>query len=99
MIKGVVTERGSTRMVVCGDSIFLANRQIDSAGNRDFPGYAINWLLDRPQLLQGLGPRPMEVYRLAMTREQLQNAQLLLLGAMPGGVLLAGGLVWLKRRR
>ena len=35
-IKDVITERGSTRMVVVGDSLFLANHQIDSAANRDF---------------------------------------------------------------
>jgi len=26
---------------------------IDLAANRDFAGYAVNWLLDRPQLLEG----------------------------------------------
>ena len=35
-IKDVITERGSTRMVVVGDSLFLGNHQIDSAANRDF---------------------------------------------------------------
>lgn len=98
-VKGVVTERGITRIIVVGDSIFLGNRQIDSAGNRDFGGYAINWLLDRTQLLEGLGPRPVTEFRLAMTRTQLHSAQLLLLAAIPGGVLLFGGFIWLRRRR
>src|SRR5262249_46278934 len=53
-IKGVLTERGTTRMIVVGDSIFLANRQLDSAANRDFAEFAVNWLLDRTQLVQGL---------------------------------------------
>ena len=35
-IKDVITERGATRMVVVGDSLFLGNHQIDSAANRDF---------------------------------------------------------------
>jgi hypothetical protein len=98
-IKGVITERGTTRMVIVGDSIFLANRQIDSAANRDFAGFALNWLLDRTQLLEGLGPRPITEFRLAMTHTQLRAAQWLLLGGMPGSTLLVGWLVWLRRRR
>ena len=31
---------------------------IDAAANRDFAGYAVNWLLDRTVLLEGIGPRP-----------------------------------------
>src|SRR5262249_17976054 len=53
-IQGVLTERGATRIVVTGDSFFLANAWIESAGNRDFAGYAIDWLLNRAQLLQGI---------------------------------------------
>lgn len=98
-VKGVVTERGTTRMVVVGDSIFLANHQIDSAANRDFAGYAVNWLLDRTQLLQGLGPRPVTEFRLVMTKSQLKSVQWLLLGALPGAVFALGGLVWLRRRK
>ncbi len=97
-IKGVVTERGTTRMLIVGDSIFLTNHQIESASNRDFAGYALNWLLDRPQLLQGVGPKSLTDYRLVMTPRQLQRAQLLLLAAMPGAILLVGGLVWVRRK-
>jgi hypothetical protein len=98
-IKGVITERGTTRMLIVGDSIFLANRQIESAANRDFAGYAANWLLDRTQLLEGVGPRQVNEYKLVMSKSQLQRAQWLLLGGMPGAALLLGSLVWLRRRR
>lgn len=98
-IKGVVTERGTTRLIVAGDSIFLGNKQIDSAANRDFAAFASNWLLDRPQLLEDLGPRPVTEYRLIMTRTQLQAAEWLLLGGMPGVALLLGCLIWVRRRR
>jgi ABC-type uncharacterized transport system involved in gliding motility auxiliary subunit len=96
--KGVATERGLTRMLVVGDSIFLDNQLIEAAANRDFAGYAANWLLDRTLLLEGLGPRPVDEYRLSITKRQLQALQWILLGAMPGGILLFGGLVWLRRR-
>jgi len=98
-IKDVITERGSTRMVVVGDSLFLGNLQIDSAANRDFADNAVNWLLERTQLLAGLGPRPITQYRIVMTKTQFHQAQWVLLGVLPGAVLLLGGLVWLRRRR
>jgi hypothetical protein len=97
-IKGVTTERGNTRMLVVGDSFMLANHQLDLLGNRDFANSAINWLLDRPQLLEGVGPRPVTDYRLVMTKAQLQSAQWLLLAGMPGAILLVGVLVWFWRR-
>jgi ABC-type uncharacterized transport system involved in gliding motility auxiliary subunit len=98
-IKDVITERGATRMVIAGDSLFLANHQIDSAANRDFAGNAVNWLLERTHLLAGLGPRPIEEHSLVMTQTQLHQAQWVLLGGLPGSVLFLGGLVWLRRRK
>jgi hypothetical protein len=98
-IKGVITERGSTRMVVAGDSVFLTNTGIRNAPNRDFAAYALNWLLERTQLLEGLGPRSIVEYRIVMSQGQLQRVQWILLAAIPGGALLLGSLVWLRRRR
>jgi hypothetical protein len=100
-VKGVITERGTTRMVVVGDSFCLANRLIESESwqNHDFAGYVVNWLLDRTELLAGPGPRPMPEYKLVMTRTQLQSAQVMLLAGMPGAALVLGTLVWLRRRR
>jgi ABC-2 type transport system permease protein len=97
-IPGVANARGTTRIVVVGDSFFLGNKMIDSAANRDFATYALNWLLDRTQLLEGLGPRPVVEYKLVMTQSQLRSAQWALLGGLPGTVLVLGVLVWLRRR-
>jgi len=96
---GIVNPRGTTRILVTGDSTFLGNYYIQGGGNRDFLGYAVNWLLDRPQLLEGIGPRPVTEFRLQMTRLQQREIRWLLLGALPGAVLLFGGLVWLARRK
>ncbi len=98
-VKGVASASGGTRMVVVGDSLFLDNHYIEAGANRDFVSYAVNWLLDRPTLLKGIGPRPVVEFRLLMTREQQRDVRWLLLGALPGGVLLLGGLVWLRRRK
>ncbi len=98
-IRNVVTERGVTRILVIGDTGLFSEQGIKSAMNRAFIGYAINWLLDRPQFMEGIGPRKISEYRLVMTGSQLQSAQWILLGGLPGFVLLIGGLVWLRRRR
>ena len=96
---GVANLRGNTRMVVAGDSIFLANRWIEAGGDRDFLNSAVNWLLDRPQLIDGISPRPVTEFRLLMTKHQQLQLRWLLLGALPGGVLFLGWLVWLVRRQ
>jgi gliding motility-associatede transport system auxiliary component len=98
-VSGVVNPRGSMRMVVAGDSIFLDNQVIEAGGNRDFLGNAVNWLLDRPAMLQGIGPRPVTTFRLTLDNTQRTEVDWLLLGALPGAVLLLGGLVWFARRK
>lgn len=98
-VRGVITERGTTRILAVGDSIFLTNHQIESAGNKDFAHLAVNWLLERTQLMQGLGPRAVGDYRITLAAEQRHRVQWLLLGVIPGVVLAFGGLVWLRRRK
>jgi ABC-2 type transport system permease protein len=98
-VPGVASTRGTTRMIVAGDSTFLDNQVIEAGANRDFAGYAANWLLDRTVLLEGIGPRPVKEYRLTITHEQQQRVRWLLLVALPGGVLVFGWLVWLVRRK
>ncbi len=96
---GSATGRGSTRMIVVGDSFFLGNEPLKRFANADFPEYAVNWLLDRPQLTTGIGPSKFTEFRVLLTAEQLKNIQWLLLAALPGGVLLLGALVWLRRQK
>jgi hypothetical protein len=98
-VAGVANPRGNTRIVVTGDSVFLGNYYIEGAANRDFLNSAANWLLDRAQLVEGIGPRPVTEYRLLMTQHQQLQLRWLLLGALPGGVLFFGWLVWLVRRK
>jgi hypothetical protein len=98
-VAGVANARGTTRILVVGDSFAFGNQSIKSLDNTDFIGYAANWLLDRTTLLQGIGPRPVTEFRLLMTRTQQREVRWLLLGALPGAVLLFGCLVWLARRK
>jgi ABC-2 type transport system permease protein len=98
--KGVVTaERGATRMLITGDAYFLDNQIIDYSVNSDFADAAVNWLLERTTFLEGVGPRAVSEYQLLLNPQQTNAVKWLLLGAIPGGILLFGGLVWLRRRK
>ncbi|MEK7780749.1 MAG: DUF4350 domain-containing protein [Verrucomicrobiota bacterium] len=98
-VRGVVTARGNTRMIIVGDSFFLANGQMKLFANRDFAHYALNWLLDRPQFAEGIGPKSFTEFRVTLTEAQMEKMTWWLLGAIPGGVLLCGVLVWWRRRK
>ena len=97
--KGVATERGTTRMLIVGDSLMLDNQLIEAGVNRDFADSAVNWLLERSTFLAGVGPRQVTEYQLVMNQRQVRAVKGILLGAIPGGILLFGGLVWLRRRK
>lgn len=97
-IQGVSADRGSSRLLVIGDSVFFGNQTLDKAANREFASQSVNWLLDRNLLLGEIGPRPIRQYKLTLSNAQLGTVRWILLGAMPGGILLLGGLVWLRRR-
>lgn len=98
-VRNVSADRGSTRLVVVGDSFFLANDNLESEANHQFANQAINWLLARQELLSGLAPQPIREYKLTMTRAQETAMRWLLLLVMPGSVLVLGFLVWVRRRR
>jgi ABC-type uncharacterized transport system involved in gliding motility auxiliary subunit len=98
-VAGVATPLGHTRIVVAGDSLFLNNKLIEAGANRDFLNYAANWLLDRQELLAGISPLPVTEYRLLLTQKQSRQLDWLLLGALPGAILLLGGMVWFARRK
>ncbi|MBX3731928.1 MAG: GldG family protein [Verrucomicrobiae bacterium] len=100
-VSGIAAGRSAARLVVIGDSTMFANESLgkpfETANNRDFASLAVSWLLDRPQSM-AIGPRPIREYRLQFTEPQMRRLRWVLLGALPGGVLLLGGMVWLRRR-
>lgn len=97
-LAGMSADRFSSRMVVVGESFFLGNETIVKAANWEFASLAVNWLLDRPEHLAGIAPRPIREYEVALTRNQLIRLAWILLGLVPGAVLGLGLLVWLRRR-
>ncbi len=99
-IRGVAADRSATRLVVVGESIFLANETIFKAtANLDFANLAVSWLLDRPTQLAGIPPRPLREFNITLSRASLWHLAWVLLVAMPGVPLVIGLAVWLRRRR
>jgi hypothetical protein len=96
-VKGVL-QRGTTRIIVAGDSFFLSNPYIQAEANGAFAELAARWLLEQTQLMNGVPPRKVVEYKVTMTRAQMSAIRWIFRGAMPGGILLLGGLVWLRRR-
>jgi len=93
---GIDLQIHPTRMVVFGDSDFVANSVLTS-GNSDFFLSALNWLLER-EALMAIAPKSVERGRLIITRTQLRGLFWVIVGGLPGLIALFGGIVWLRRR-
>lgn len=98
-LAGVRFGRGTTRIVVIGNSRFFDNRWLDATpANRDFTVLALNWLLDRTQLMGGVGPKAILEYQLSMSQAQLHLLVLIMILIVPGCVMGLGMIVWFWRR-
>lgn len=102
---GVAVEKGAegldvqikaTRMVVIGDSDFVSNAGL-TGGDQDVFMGALNWLLERDELI-GIAPKASQKVKLLMTRGQLDVLFWVVLLAVPGLFALIGLMVWLRRR-
>jgi hypothetical protein len=97
-IPGVAAERGASRLVAVGDSLFLSNLVFSHAANGDFGNMVVNWLINRDSLLNEIGPSAVSEYQILLTEQQMSQLRWLFLGAIPGGVATFGFFVWLRRR-
>lgn len=86
------------RLVVIGNSVFLSNAYEANAGNQNLALNAINWLVKREQAL-GIAPRAPEQVNLFLNASQMRNIVLISLVGLPGLAILAGVMVWWRRRR
>jgi len=87
-----------TRLVVVGDSDFVANSQLQNVGNLDLVLGAFHWLVSQEQLI-GIGPKPLESIKLNLTAAQMRGVFWFSFAALPSlCVLLGAGMWWLRRR-
>jgi len=92
------SEAASWRLVVVGDSDFASNGQLAQVGNPTLLANAFNWLLERGDRL-GIGPKAPEQVRLTLGPGELRAITLGTLVGMPFLAIVAGVLVWRRRRR
>jgi ABC-type uncharacterized transport system involved in gliding motility auxiliary subunit len=85
------------RLVVFGDSDFLTDLDIANAGNSVLAANVFNWLGARDEQV-GIPPRDIEQVSLFLTQQQMRNLLLVVLVLMPGAAIVAGILVWRRRR-
>lgn len=85
-----------TRIVVMGDSAFLANENI-AGGNADFFLNAVHWMLDRPELL-AIPSRVNKDVQLSLTAPQVRSIGWTVLLGLPALVLAVGWIVAWRRR-
>jgi ABC-type uncharacterized transport system involved in gliding motility auxiliary subunit len=86
------------RLVVFGDSDFASNAQIGSVGNPTLLLNALNWLVERENLL-AIPAKKADQIQLDLTRRDLGTIYLIVLVALPLASLSAGVAVYLRRRR
>jgi ABC-type uncharacterized transport system involved in gliding motility auxiliary subunit len=85
------------RFVVTGSSSWAANRFLGFNGNSDLALNALNWLASDEDLIS-IRPKQQEDRRVTMTRAQLILVRGISQFLLPFLVVIAGTLVWWKRR-
>jgi len=98
-VEGIDVEIKPTRLVVIGDSDFVSNGSLSSGvgGNRDLFLSALNWLVEREELM-AVAPKVPGELRLDMDRDQMRVAFLLVAAAPSALAALVGFAVWQRRR-
>ena len=85
------------RAVVFGDVDFISNTGV-SGGNGDLFMNALNWILERDNLL-AISARPVEEARLMISRDRLTALFWIIVVAIPALSAATGLAVWWRRRR
>lgn len=94
----VENQKTGMRLVVVGDSDFCTNREIAGGANRDFFLNAVNWLVKR-EFLVAIGAKTVkEMRRLDLNALQLWAVTIMVMGIVPLMAVLAGIVVYFRRR-
>lgn len=88
----------TARMVLVGNAAFVSNEGLRaSEAGIDFAVNALNWLINREQLV-GIAPKPKQAVRLSLNEKQMGRLALVVMGIIPAMVACVGAFAWWKRR-
>ncbi len=90
------TSDATSRMIVTSNATFLESRSRYKE-HIDFVRNGSNWLIGREDMM-GLGPKPVQYYKLLLPPSKVSFANKLNLFFFPGSFLLASLFVWNTRR-
>ena len=93
--KGPATK---ARMVVVGDSDFAVNGYFQAQGNGNLFLNLVSWLAQEEDLIS-IRPKPPEDRRVILSQSEQSMLRLITVFVLPGCVLVAGIVVWNRRRR
>jgi len=86
------------RLVVVGDSSFPINSYFQAQGNGNMFLNMVSWLAQEEDLIS-IRPKSQQDRRIIMSQSQQALVRLLAVFLLPGIVLIAGIIVWTRRRR
>ena len=91
-------DKASQRVIVTGDSDFLANSYIGAGANLSLGMNIINWLAGDDDLIA------VEQKQAPDTRLELDDTEIMLIGTgyfiiLPATLILSGVVIWMRRRR
>ncbi len=92
-----VTTAPTARLVVFGDSDFGSNLFLSTGGNRDLFANAVNWLTEEESLISIRAKAPTDRSMFMTNSEQILSL-ITSVVLLPLGVLMAGAIVWWRRR-
>jgi len=92
------TKAVEARMVVVGDSDFATNPYFGTQGNGNLFLNMVSWLGEEEDLIS-IRPKSPQDRRIILSQSQQSMIRLVVLFILPGCVLLAGIVVWSRRRK
>ncbi len=92
------TQKMAQRVVIIGDTDFIANNNLGKGANLDFILNTFNWLTQNDSLIS-IAPKNAPDLKLALSAPVAAILGLVFLFALPLALFISGAVVWSKRRK
>jgi ABC-type uncharacterized transport system involved in gliding motility auxiliary subunit len=93
----VAANKGESRVVVIGNSLFAANGYFRLSGNRDFAVNSVSWAAKEESRIS-IRPKQRQSNHLFLSADQKHRMTLFAFDLLPFGLLFAGLVVWQTRK-